>query len=374
MDRKRIALTALGDNANWTGGLYYIKNIAFVILQNTNITSLYDIYIFSKKKDVEIFRDIEGCFLIEVTANNKFTVFFECIKNKIDYLFPYGHELPFGRSKSIAWIPDFQHNHFPELFTASECKKRTKKYGKYIRKNWLILSSNDALNDAKVFYASRTEKVCIMHFVSYIEPEIAKINDALQMEIDRKYFLEKGEYACVMNQFWQHKNHIVILEAMKEYFRNNPNSNFKFVFTGQMEDYRAPQYIENLKTLFEEEQIKKHSVLLGFVDRVEQIALMRNAAYVIQPSLFEGWGTVVEDAKVLDKTILLSDIPVHREQMSEKCILFNPYDSVILAKLIEEENKKEHIDDVETGIADMYKRAKEYSKGFEQLLNGLERN
>ena len=100
---------------------------------------------------------------------------------------------------------------------------------------------------------------------------------------------------------------------------------------------------------------------------------MKNAKFVIQPSLFEGWGTVVEDAKVLDKTILLSDIPVHQEQKNEKCILFDPHDPVALANLIQQESLKEHHDDIEKGIADMYLRAKEYSEGFEQLLKDLEK-
>jgi glycosyltransferase involved in cell wall biosynthesis len=109
-------------------------------------------------------------------------------------------------------------------------------------------------------------------------------------------------------------------------------------------------------------------MVLGFIDRTEQLVIMKNSEYVIQPSLFEGWGTVVEDAKVLDKTILLSDIPVHREQMNEKCILFDPYDPVELAELIAIETKKEHHDDIKKGLEDMHARAKEYSKGFQRLL------
>lgn len=57
--------------------------------------------------------------------------------------------------------------------------------------------------------------------------------------------------------------------------------------------------------------------LLGFVERTEQLCIMKNAAFIVQPSLCEGWGTVLEDAKVLDKAVLLSDIPVHREQKNE---------------------------------------------------------
>ena len=41
---------------------------------------------------------------------------------------------------------------------------------------------------------------------------------------------------------------------------------------------------------------------------------MRKAMAVIQPSLFEGWSTVVEDARALGKPMILSDFPVQIEQ------------------------------------------------------------
>jgi glycosyltransferase involved in cell wall biosynthesis len=41
---------------------------------------------------------------------------------------------------------------------------------------------------------------------------------------------------------------------------------------------------------------------------------MRAAALIIQPSRFEGWSTVVQDAKALGRPLICSDIPVHREQ------------------------------------------------------------
>ena len=138
-----------------------------------------------------------------------------------------------------------------------------------------------------------------------------------------------------------------------------------------MEDYRNPKYINRLKEIALDPLVSSHISILGFIDRKEQIALMKNAAFVIQPSLFEGWGTVVEDAKVLDKTVLLSDIPVHKEQKNDKCILFDPHDSVLLANLIYEESQKKHHDNIQNGIEDMYKRAKDYSKGFETLLKDL---
>ena len=171
---------------------------------------------------------------------------------------------------------------------------------------------------------------------------------------------------------WQHKNHIVVFKAIAELKRTNW-IDYKFVFTGELKDYRNRDYYDSLTDVIRNSDIQNDILILGFLTRREQLALMMGAKAVIQPSLFEGWGTVVEDAKVLDKTILLSDIPVHHEQMNEKCILFDPHDPVALAALIYQESKKEHHDDVEKGIADMQKRAKEYSKGFEQLLHDLEK-
>ena len=56
---------------------------------------------------------------------------------------------------------------------------------------------------------------------------------------------------------------------------------------------------------------------------------------VLQPSLFEGWSTSVEEAKSLGKPVLLSDIEVHREQVLSPESFFQPHDVTGLANLIE---------------------------------------
>lgn len=372
--KKRIALNCLGDNANWIGGIYYIKNIAFEITTNNNINSKYDVYVFATNENSKVFQNIHRVNVIKVSKKNKLLIPFLCYKYRIDFIYPYTHNIPFIGTKAIAWIPDFQHKYFESLFDKDEYDRRNKKFAYYSNKMpGLILSSKAAYNDFIKFFDKHRTNVQICRFVSYIEPILKNSSISIESDLLVKYNLMNVKYACIMNQFWQHKNHMVVLEAMREYFHKNPESDFLFVFTGKLEDYRSPEYIDKLKIFFEEPLIKKHSILLGFIDREEQILIMKNAEFVIQPSLFEGWGTVVEDAKVLDKTILLSDIPVHREQMNDKCILFDPYDSGALAELIKIECGKEHIDDVEKGIGDMYERAKEYSKGFEKLLKDLER-
>lgn len=369
-----ILLHAFKDE-KWIGGIYYIQNIAFQLMQNDFIINNYTIFLYTYEKNKHHFSHLDSKIRIRYFKENieSLVLLKHYLIDRIKYIYPSMKRKDAFWLKRIDWIPDFQDSKLSDLFSKDDLEARKKLNKKLSKKGrCVVLSSMDSLNDFNTFYSPVEANTYVVHFVSYIEPILRLLKPEEESQILADKDLAKRHYACIMNQFWQHKNHIVVLKAIKEFIRKNPDSDFKFVFTGKLEDYRSPEYIKKLIHLFEEEEIKRHSVLLGFVDRVEQIAIMKNSAYIIQPSLSEGWGTVVEDAKVLDKTILLSDIPVHREQMNTKCRLFEPNDSITLARLIEEESERSHYDNVEEGIADMYRRAKVYSKGFETLLKDLD--
>jgi glycosyltransferase involved in cell wall biosynthesis len=74
--------------------------------------------------------------------------------------------------------------------------------------------------------------------------------------------------------------------------------------------------------------------ILGFIPRRDQVQLMRRSLSVIQPSRFEGWSTVVEEARLLGKTILLSDFPVHLEQNPPNSSFFESGNAEDLASLM----------------------------------------
>lgn len=360
---------------NWIGGLYYRRNIIFSLLSNQKIKSQCEITVLTSPECADVFAPLKDKIKI-VSIPHKFPREY-LIKSRLYTLFSGAQYVFPARGRwckllsvcGIDWIPDFQHNRMPEFFSKEECQNRTESFQSSAKSNCpLVLSSNDCLMDFQKYYASSRKNVYVVPFVSYIEPELKGIGRKQERDICEKFSLQGKKFAVVMNQFWKHKNHIVVLQAIKKYFQNHPEDDFYFVFTGALNDYRNPEYIQSIKDSMEDVQIREHIKVLGFIDRMEQLVILKNAEYVIQPSLFEGWGTVVEDAKVLDKTILLSDIPVHREQKNDKCILFDPYDGDMLANLIAKENKKQHTDDITAGIADMKSRAETYSKGFERLL------
>lgn len=62
--------------------------------------------------------------------------------------------------------------------------------------------------------------------------------------------------------------------------------------------------------------------------------LIKNALAVINPSFFEGWSSTVEESKLFNKRIILSDIPIHREQDPSNAFYFDPNNFLDLSKII----------------------------------------
>jgi glycosyltransferase involved in cell wall biosynthesis len=84
---------------------------------------------------------------------------------------------------------------------------------------------------------------------------------------------------------------------------------------------------------------------LGLVPYRDIMSLLRWSVAVINPSLFEGWSTTVEEAKSMGKTVILSDIPTHREQSPDRGKYFSPHSPAQLATLLTSERRR--FDDLE---------------------------
>ncbi|KAK6033656.1 glycosyltransferase, group 1 family protein [Ostertagia ostertagi] len=83
--------------------------------------------------------------------------------------------------------------------------------------------------------------------------------------------------------------------------------------------------------LISQENVREEVIMLGLIPRIRQKQLLANAVAIIQPSRFEGWNTLVEEAKWMNKEIILSDIPVHLEQAAPLAVYFKDNDADDLA-------------------------------------------
>ena len=58
--------------------------------------------------------------------------------------------------------------------------------------------------------------------------------------------------------------------------------------------------------------------------------------------MFEGWSTVIEDARSLQVPVIASDLPVNIEQISKEGKFFSPHDYKKLAILIKEQESRQY--------------------------------
>ncbi|OGO06382.1 MAG: hypothetical protein A2Y73_07925 [Chloroflexi bacterium RBG_13_56_8] len=229
-------------------------------------------------------------------------------------------------SPSLAWMPDFQHLHLPEMFPPKEILARNTLFAKVAeRADCVILSSQDALRDLESFAPQQACKGRVLPFVAQVP---ADIYDSDPAWICDHYDLPR-RFVYLPNQFWRHKNHAVVAQALVLVKAQHPE--ITVVCTGNTRDYRDLTYFPEWLSTISSSGLRDNLILLGLVPRGHVFQLMRQSLTVLQPSLFEGWSSTVEEAKSVGKRIILSDIPVHREQDPPKATFFDPHDPQVLA-------------------------------------------
>lgn len=231
----------------------------------------------------------------------------------------------------VGWIPDFQHYRLPELFSLEDLAARDALFDLIAsRCQLVIVSSESSRRDFERFLPPFVDKVRVLPFPSTLW---ASHLTADPQSVVSSYHLPP-KYALVVNQFWSHKNHAVLPPALS--ILEKQQIRVPLVLTGLPADYRdvenrrLSEFFQVCARLGISDQIH----FLGHVPYWDMISLMRCAALVIQPSLFEGWNTTVEDAKALGRPHICSDIPVHREQTHGALGFFEPSSSEQLADLI----------------------------------------
>jgi glycosyltransferase involved in cell wall biosynthesis len=241
-------------------------------------------------------------------------------RHRIHVLSHYSGALTPGTPlRTIGWIPDFQYLHLPELFSEVDLMMRKAAVARVTNHcDRVILSSEAARQDLARVEPRALDKATVLHFVPQVE---AGEPAATLSELEKRYGFQ-GPYFYLPNQFWAHKNHRLVIDALADLKRRGIC--VTVLVTGNTRDHRFPEHFSDLMERVRASGVEECFRVLGIVPYGDLLSLMRHSLAVINPSLCEGWSTTVEEAKALAKTVLLSDIAVHREQNPAKGIFFDP--------------------------------------------------
>lgn len=350
----RIALIMQGGRG-WLGGTEYIKNIILALGSlPPDIRSTFELcLICSKSLEQSVFNQIDShldkIYYKEVdlepfTLQNRlrwkvirtlskqqdprFEAFIS--KEEIDFLYPdLNQDITHKSYRSAAWIPDFQHKYLPQFFTNEEIQQRDNSFAMIAScASTIVLSSKDAESDLHKFFPEVSHKTKVLSFKTSPASTWYQGNP---QHTQQEYYLP-DRFFLVSNQFWQHKNHLIVFKALK--LLQEKSIYPVVVCTGHIHDYRQPDYSDTILQTIQKLGISKQIYLLGLIPKFDQVQLMRRSLAVIQPSLFEGWSTLVEDARCVGKRMILSDLAVNIEQNPLNCVFFERNSPEHLASLL----------------------------------------
>jgi len=252
----------------------------------------------------------------------------------LDVLLPVMNPLP--PAIGVPWLAciyDFQHVHLPQYFTDKERAKRDKTFTRLLNEAPVVIFNSAAvLADAHRFLPSARAKLLKLPSSAapvgeWFHTDIAQAQ--ARHRVDKRYFI-------VCNQFWVHKGHQTAFHAFAQLAKEQPD--VLLVCTGSTSDPRNPRYLQDLMEEMQRLGLADRVRVLGLISKQDQIALLRGALALVQPTLFEGTpgGLAAYDAVALGMPALVSDIAVNLELDEPGVRFFKAGDADDLYRLMRE--------------------------------------
>lgn len=268
---------------------------------------------------------------------------------------------------AIAWFPDFQHRRLRKMFSRSAWWKREIGFRAQIASSSaLLLSSEDAERDCLNYYPAARGRISVARFAVPVHSWLNADEAWARLRSEEI----PQDYIFLPNQLWHHKNHALAVEAAGVLAKQQ--SQRVILVTGHGEDPRRPGYRAEIEALIVARGAGKNIRLLGSVDHELVQALMIGANALLNPSRFEGWSTTVEEAKSVGTPLLLSDLPVHREQAPDACF-FGTDDAIALAGAIAAMPPRS-LEDIRSAVGGAQTVALKRQRDFAQAVSAVIRD
>ena len=230
----------------------------------------------------------------------------------------------------IFTVMDICHRDYPEFSEVREFnifRKREMLLQACLAPATIIVTESEELRD-KIFLKYSIDKERILSIPNYVSPFIVNKNFSKEEinDIKNKYLLPKN-FFFYPAQFWEHKNHIRIIEAVN--ILKKKGKEFNVIFCGS--DKGNLNYIINeIKKYNLEDNIK----ILGFVPENELGILYKLSFAVIMPTFFGPTNIPVIEAWYYNIPLIYS---FHlKNQVEDAALLIDPLNSHDVAEKMEE--------------------------------------
>jgi glycosyltransferase involved in cell wall biosynthesis len=223
---------------------------------------------------------------------------------------------------SIVSIHDLMHRYerrFPEVSADGEFESREFRYSNICRfTEGILVDSELGKKHVNESYGLSLEKI---HALPYIPPryvlEAQELTPQAKKEFESKYRLPEN-YIFYPAQFWLHKNHRRLMEAVCQVKQEYPD--ISLLLAGSLEK----NGYEMVCKLVDELGLQKNMVFMGYVPDEDIPEFYRRARALVMPTFFGPTNIPPLEAFVLGCPVAISGTYGMREQSGDAAIYFNP--------------------------------------------------
>jgi len=238
---------------------------------------------------------------------------------KIELLFcPFTAPTYFDKKiPTVCTVYDLQYKSYPDFFLPEEVAHRTKVFQDACKKATALAAiSNYSMRSAIQHGNLAEERIrCIYLRMA----ELHSAGNDNEVDILKKWDLLNNQYLLYPANFWRHKNHEMLFTAFAMARKATLPESVKLVCTGAS-GTRGDWLRQAAAAMGLDAEI----IFTGYVPETELSALLANAAGVIFPSLYEGFGLPVVEAMAAGIPVACSNSTSLPEVAGEAAILFNP--------------------------------------------------
>lgn len=310
------------------------------------------------------------------TADLKRALYFESFKldklvsqyhAELCFVPTYRMPLLWKKNKYVVVVHDLQVCHFPKNFTFLRrawikiCSKISTR-----RASKVVTISDFVKNDVIKQLGGKSEKITTIH-----NPVLPSLDFEEFSTIENELNISQGQYFYTVSSLAKHKNVITLLRLMK-LIKENDDKNLpdKLVVSGIGLHSKDADNIDNesILSFVKANQLEDIVVFTGFVSNERRNSLIKNSAFFLFPSLFEGFGMPPIEAMMIGAKVIttrstsLPEVTHGKAYYVEEPLDENEWLKVIKEKLQEESKVVTFDEYIPKNVA------KEYLRVFESIV------
>ena len=218
---------------------------------------------------------------------------------------------------TICTVYDLQHKTYPEFFAAADVAHREHSFLEACRLATAITTISDYSRQAIIsngHVAPARVHTVYLHMAQRITTGVVHQQGALE-----RLGLTAQRYLLYPANFWQHKNHEMLLTAFGMACQQGLPADIKLICTGAP-GARQKWLIDAAHSM----RLGDRVIFPGYLPSAEIATLLANCTGLVFPSLFEGFGLPIIEAMAAGVPVACSNTTALPEVAAGAALLFDP--------------------------------------------------